>query len=215
LSEKSSAKSTGFKILAKMPDTFWRIEASQVFLRPIERDDLPRIAAWHRDRGLFELLVGPYRDIPEAEAIHWMEVHWLNDPEQLRMAICLRSGGRHIGNIYLLQLDRVYLNAELSIFVGSGEDRRRGYGREAIELMLGWAFRVEGLHRIYLEVLSSNIAARSLYRKCGFRAEGVSREAALKGGQWVDIVRMAIIDWQYKMHKDVQLPDIPGAGFSQ
>jgi RimJ/RimL family protein N-acetyltransferase len=189
--------------------------SSQVFLRPIESDDLPRVAAWHRDRGLFELLVGPYRDIPKAEAIRWMETHWLNDPEQLRMAICLRADGRHIGNVYLLQRDRAYRNAELSIFVGSQEDRRHGYGRAAIELILDRAFRVEGLHRVTLEVLSSNLAARSLYYKCGFREEGVSREAALKGEQWVDIVRMAIIDWQYKIRQDTQSFDVSGVGFAR
>lgn len=166
---------------------------SLVRLRPIGRADLPRIAAWQQDPSLFDTLVGPHHAVTEDEAVRWMERHWFGDPGQIRMAICRAADGAHIGNAYLLDIDRTYRSASFGIFLGRAADRGRGYGREAVLLTLERAFEVEGLRRVALDVLAANDRAIRLYRSCGFREEGVSREAAWKGGRWVDVLRMAVL----------------------
>jgi len=57
--------------------------------------------------------------------------------------------------------------------------RGRGLGREITRLVVSWAFGVLGAHRIELEVLASNSRAISCYLACGFRPEGIRREAVL------------------------------------
>ena len=172
-------------------------DTAPAVLRPVSRADLSRIATWHRDPALFATLVGPYRDVSEDEAVRWMERHWFNAAGQQRMAICRREDGVHIGNVSLNNVDRHYRHAAFGIFIGSPGDRGRGYGRTATLLMLQHAFEVEGLHRVYLDVLVTNTPAVALYRSCGFCDEGISREAALKDERWVDLLRMSILEQDY------------------
>lgn len=49
------------------------------------------------------------------------------------------------------------------------------------------AFFQYGLHRVYLNVLSNNIAAIKLYERCGFRFEGEFREHFVIEGTYVNL----------------------------
>ncbi|KAG9197088.1 hypothetical protein G6514_002452 [Epicoccum nigrum] len=53
----------------------------------------------------------------------------------------------------------------------------RGYGREAIEWALDYAFRRAGLHRVRVREFERNAGARRLYEKIGFKIKGRAREA--------------------------------------
>lgn len=181
-----------------------------VCLRPITPADLPRVASWQQDPDLFETLVGPYRAVAEADAVRWMERHWFDASTQIRMAICRSTDGAHVGNVYLLDIDRVYRSASFGIFLGRAGDRGRGYGRDATLMMLRHAFDAEALHRVQLDVLATNERAIRLYRSCGFREEGVSREAAVKGGRRVDVLRMAVLRHEYGAVQPDERDEEPG-----
>jgi RimJ/RimL family protein N-acetyltransferase len=71
--------------------------------------------------------------------------------------------------------------------------RGRGLGREVTRLVLSWAFGVLGAHRVQLEVLASNSRAISCYLACGFREEGVRREAELYPDGWKDFLLMGVL----------------------
>ena len=75
--------------------------------------------------------------------------------------------------------------------------RGRGLGREITRLVLSWAFGPLDLHRVELEVLAFNIRAISCYRACGFRQEGVRRDAELYPDGWKDLILMAILQPEY------------------
>jgi RimJ/RimL family protein N-acetyltransferase len=117
------------------------------------------------------------------------------------MAICRLVDDAHIGNAYLTDIDRIYRSATFGIFLGSVTDRGRGYGRDATRLILRHAFEVEGLHRVELDALVTNERAIRLYRFCGFREEGIRREAAFKNGKWVNVLRMAVLAHEYRAHR--------------
>jgi RimJ/RimL family protein N-acetyltransferase len=68
--------------------------------------------------------------------------------------------------------------------------RGRGLGREVTRLVLSWSFDVLGVHRVQLEVLSSNTRAINCYLACGFRQEGVRRKAELYPDGWKDFIMM-------------------------
>jgi hypothetical protein len=73
-------------------------------------------------------------------------------------------------------------------------------------LVLGWAFDVLGVHRVELEVLASNSRAISCYLACGFRREGVRREAELYTDGWKDFILMGILRSEHAV------PSETGAG---
>src|ERR1700722_8310843 len=71
--------------------------------------------------------------------------------------------------------------------------RGRGLGREVTRLVLAWAFDGLGVHRVELQVLASNSRAIHCYLACGFRPEGVRREAELYPDGWKDFIMMGIL----------------------
>jgi ribosomal-protein-alanine N-acetyltransferase len=68
-----------------------------------------------------------------------------------------------------------------------------GLGREVTRLVLAWAFDVLGVHRVELQALASNSRAISCYLACGFRQEGVRREAELYPDGWKDFIMMGTL----------------------
>jgi len=75
--------------------------------------------------------------------------------------------------------------------------RGQGVGREVTQLVLGWAFGVLGVHRVQLDVLASNSRAINCYLACGFRQEGIRREAELYPDGWKDFILMGILHSEY------------------
>ena len=101
--------------------------------------------------------------------------------------------GTLLGEIRLDDLDRRDRRARLAI--GLFDERRlgQGLGREAVRLLLGYAFVALGLHRVSLRVVAYNERAIRCYRACGFREEGRERESAFVAGQWHDDVIMGVL----------------------
>jgi len=75
--------------------------------------------------------------------------------------------------------------------------RGRGLGREVTRLVVAWGFGALGLHRIQLEVLAANTRAINCYLACGFRREGVRREAELYPDGWKDLILMGLLRSEY------------------
>ncbi|KAG9196923.1 hypothetical protein G6514_002915 [Epicoccum nigrum] len=73
----------------------------------------------------------------------------------------------------------------------------RGYGREAIEWALDYAFRRVGLHRVRVWALEWNAGVLRLYEKIGFKIEGREREAFWHEGRWWDGVDMGMLEGEW------------------
>jgi RimJ/RimL family protein N-acetyltransferase len=66
----------------------------------------------------------------------------------------------------------------------------RGIGRALLEALEGWG-RANGLHRLELNVDSTNARAIALYEKFGFRREGLRRHSRKLGERYGDELLMA------------------------
>jgi [ribosomal protein S5]-alanine N-acetyltransferase len=95
--------------------------------------------------------------------------------------------------------------------------RGRGLGREITRLVLAWAFGELGVHRVELEVLAFNHRAINCYLACGFRQEGVRREAGLYPDGWKDVIVMGLL-WSEHVAQpkasDVAAPEAAGSAGS-
>ncbi|MDR8397789.1 MULTISPECIES: GNAT family N-acetyltransferase [Paraburkholderia] len=164
-----------------------------IFLREIERGDLPTINAWRSDKALVSLLGGAFRYVGAEIDNRWFDSYLGSRAANVRLAVCLASTQELVGVTYLLDIDWVHRCAEFSIQIGTQTARGRGIGEAATRQTLDHAFGDLNLNRISLTVLASNARAIALYEKVGFRAEGLLRQAAFKGGRYLDVVPMAIL----------------------
>ena len=70
-------------------------------------------------------------------------------------------------------------------------------GQQISRLIVSWAFSELGTHRIQLEVLASNARAIDCYLACGFRQEGIRRQAVLYPDGWKDLILMGVLQSEY------------------
>src|SRR5690606_35029269 len=88
-----------------------------------------------------------------------------------------KDAHKKIGITSLIHMDTKNRNAECIIDIGEKDYWGKGYGQEALSLLLDFGFLELNLHRISLRVFSFNQRAVNLYKRIGFIEEGISREA--------------------------------------
>lgn len=118
-----------------------------------------------------------------------------------RLDLAIMADGEFVGEVVLNELDAGNLSCNLRIALIGPRVFGKGYGTEAIELVLAHAFGTTPIHRIRLGVYPFNDRARHVYKKIGFVEEGIERDALLWEGEWHDAVLMAILrpDWQARV----------------
>ncbi|MFN7010988.1 MAG: GNAT family N-acetyltransferase [Allorhizobium sp.] len=70
----------------------------------------------------------------------------------------------------------------------------RGYGSRMLDAIIDQTFSTTPVHRLWLDVVKDNARASNVYRKAGFKDEGVLREAVvMPDGQRTDLVMMSML----------------------
>jgi RimJ/RimL family protein N-acetyltransferase len=165
---------------------------SPVRLTPLEEADLPVLFEWINNRELV-LLSSAYKPVSAAEHRRWFdEIRERRDA--YIFAIRTQDDSRPIGTCQLHNVSRTHRSAELQIRIGDSGARGRGFGTEAVRLLVQFGFRELELHRIYLHVFATNTTAQRTYEKVGFVREGLLRDAAFVDGKYVDTVIMSILN---------------------
>ncbi|MFE3461071.1 GNAT family N-acetyltransferase [Nocardiopsis aegyptia] len=108
-------------------------------------------------------------------------------------AILEREGGMVVGECALLDLDPENAAADYRISLRDMALTGRGYGTEATDLVLDYAFGTAGLHRVALQVFAFNVNAQKSYARSGFVREGVWRSHLRWDGRWHDTVLMSVL----------------------
>ena len=129
----------------------------------------------------------------------WIVERLPKNKEYKKLAIDVPGIG-YIGNIglYLTKKDKY---AEFDIFIGDKKLWSQGYGYDASKTILDYGFNKLNLHYIYLHVYSYSDRAIRLYKKLGFKKEGVMRECVLYKGKYYDKIIMGLLDKEWKAKK--------------
>ena len=78
----------------------------------------------------------------------------------------------------------------------------KGYGKEAMRLLMAWAFEDAAAHRGFLDCKDYNDRALHVYEAVGLRREGVLRETILVDGKYEDLVVLGILDREWREMRD-------------
>ncbi|KAJ5237141.1 hypothetical protein N7489_007232 [Penicillium chrysogenum] len=131
----------------------------------------------------------------ETETASSTETQVLNQPVQSSKPV-------PIGHLSLFSVTGPgyahHRNAMIGISLADGF-RGKGYGGEAINWALDWAFQHLGLHRVSIGAFSFNHDALKLYRKLGFVDEGREREAVYHRRTWHDIVSLSMLEHEWEV----------------
>lgn len=103
-----------------------------------------------------------------------------------------------IGFVGLFRIEWNNQCGKMAIGIGDPNYRGKGYGIDALRLILRYGFCELNLHRIGLDVINYNKSAIHAYQKVGFQVEGTMRESVLRDGQKYDRILMSILRNEYQ-----------------
>ena len=175
------------------------VEGDSIYLAPLEIEDLETFYRWYNNPDLRMYLIMPY-PTTRIDEKDWIEKKTRGKDEVI-LSIVVKKGSRLIGNVGLHNINRVTRSAMLGIAIGDLKMASKGFGTEAIRLMLDYGFRTLNLHRIELFVHDFNDRAISAYKKIGFVEEGRKREALYIDGSYHDELLLAVLkdEWMEKL----------------
>ena len=174
---------------------FRKIVGERLYLSPFDADDpviCTKWAEWMNDRTVADTYGGYFNLISVANAKKTLE-----ELQGYRFAIVLLDGDVLIGHISLHDINHLNRHTFLGLFIGEEEHRNKGYGAEAVRLVLDYGFRTLNFHNITLSVHADNIAAIACYKKAGFQDAGRRREWIFKNGKYHDVIYMDILESEF------------------
>jgi RimJ/RimL family protein N-acetyltransferase len=172
------------------------LRGEKVILRAVKREDLQRRYEFANDVA-FHLLISndPWEPVP-FERLERQFDNQREPSDGPRFAI--EADGHYIGHCLLYDLTPPARTCQLGIGIGDPAYRGRGYGRDALRLLLDYAFRLQHMHKVALTVDAEDQRAIRAYRACGFIEEGRQRQHAWGNGAYLDLLHMGILrdEWE-------------------
>mgnify|MGYP001144093726 FL=1 len=102
----------------------------------------------------------------------------------------------------LQDIDRANRCCTLGMGIARLANRGRGYGQQALALILDYAFRFVGLERVSASTLAPNTGARRSLEKAGFVLEGTERQAVYLDGRRVDRLNYGLLREEWNATED-------------
>jgi RimJ/RimL family protein N-acetyltransferase len=176
------------------------MDGKLVRLRGYEKSDLDAIMKWINEEEITDLLGGEMLMYPVSSLAEERFIDAAANPsdKQKNFAIESLAERRYIGGISFNTIDWRSRHASIGIVIGDKSLWGKGYGTDAMRIMMRLAFDKMNLHRLYLDVHDYNSRAIASYEKCGFKREGVLREHHFRHGKYCDTIAMGILQSEYR-----------------
>lgn len=160
------------------------IYGKKVMLRAMEPEDNELIRGMFNDPEMEKLVVGWAFPISRYAQGKWLENHYSD--QNFRWIIETKEDGA-VGIATFTDIDWKNRNAFHGIKLANKKNRSKGIGTDTVMAIDRYAFDELGLHRLDSAWFPDNIPSKRMYMKCGWKVEGIKREAVYQGGVWKDL----------------------------
>lgn len=168
---------------------FKKMTGEKCYLSPINLDDAEKYTKWLNDPEITQYLQIAVKTV----TLHGEKEFLATLAKEHNYAIVDKKTDQLIGSTGLINIDHINQTAELGIFIGDKNYHGKGYGTEAIKLLLDYAFNILNLYSIFLRVYAYNLRAIKVYEKIGFKKIGTWRKSLRRNRKTHDIILMDIL----------------------
>ncbi|MBL7068263.1 MAG: GNAT family N-acetyltransferase [Candidatus Omnitrophica bacterium] len=177
------------------------IIGKRVYLRSLNPDDLEKgYLGWINDPETNRFLMSGI--FPTSRDKLWGYYEKVtNSNNDVIFAIIVKKNDKYIGNIKIGGIDWVNRTAHCGRMIGDKKYRGKGYGTEALKLVIDYAFNTLNLNRIYNAIVADNMGAIKSCGKVGMKREGIFSQARFVDGKYKDIVQVSITRDRYERLK--------------
>jgi RimJ/RimL family protein N-acetyltransferase len=168
------------------------IDGRRIYLRPLEQKDLEINYRLFNNPQLRRFLLLPFPITKSGEKEFIGKMSTLKDGVVL--SVILKKRNRLIGNISLFSINHISRSASMGIAIADLSMASKGYGTEAMRLMVDYGFKTLNLHRIGITVHEFNIRAIKAYKKLGFVEEGRMRDVYFWDGRYYNDIQLSLLE---------------------
>ncbi|MDR2941546.1 MAG: GNAT family N-acetyltransferase [Treponema sp.] len=173
---------------------FKKMTGQKCYLSPIDENDAEKYTEWLNDLEITVNLGPLYGSILNVDK----EKDLLKElSKNHNYSIIDLETNELIGNCGFLEIDNLNQTAEIGIFIGNKNFWNKGYGTEALVLLMDYGFKAINLHNITLRVFPFNERGMKCYEKIGFKLIGKRRESLKRGNKVYDIIYMDILNKEF------------------
>ena len=174
---------------------FKKLLGDRIYLSPRNSEDVELFTEWLND---FEITDYTGRS-GILTTLAW-EKKYLeeNSSPEATFVIVTIEDNKMIGTVSLEDINNINRTATLGIFIGDKDYRDKGYGTEAIKLILEYGFKYMNLNNIKLDLMAFNTRALRCYEKCGFKEYGRRRKCKFVNGKYYDSISMDILAEEFE-----------------
>ena len=165
----------------------------------MEKSDLPFYVRWFNDPEVIRHLK-IFQPLSLGQEEQWY-ADVLKKPveeQPLCIEILQHNEWIFVGNLAFMTINQHDRSAEVGIAIGEKQYWGKGFGSEALTLLIEHGFNTLNLNRIFLHVYETNQRAVRSYEKTGFSIEGRLRQARYLNGRYVDVIIMSILKDEWK-----------------
>ena len=171
------------------------IRGRKIILREQREEDAAFFTFWfNQPQVMFQC--GFTEPVDEADVKKMISVSHQSE-DSVWFTITDPDGGI-IGETGLLRMWPAWHCTDLSIIIPDPESQHKGYGTEAIRIMLDMAFGKYDMNRVAIGVVGQNTNALKFYEKTGFRREGIQEQGYFYNNEYSDFVMMRILRQEWK-----------------
>jgi RimJ/RimL family protein N-acetyltransferase len=168
---------------------FKKLVGEKCYLSPIDINDVDKYTLWLNDLEVIKNLQASSMQIEVNSEKEFL----CNLAKEHNYGIIDIKTNELLGNLGLMDLNQINSSAEIGIFIGNKEYWGKGYGTEALRLLIDYAYQYLNLNNIHLRVYEFNTRAIMSYKKVGFKEIGKMRKSLKRGQKYFDIILMDIL----------------------
>ncbi|WP_298498537.1 GNAT family protein [uncultured Algibacter sp.] len=152
------------------------LKGENIYLRALEPEDLEFIHTIENDESIWEIsnTQTPYSKFLIKQYLEHAHKD-IFEVKQLRLVIS-NYNDLALGMIDLFDFDFKNRRAGVGILVKEPNDRLKGYGREALKLLIDYSFKHLDLHQLYCNISEDNGASVKLFSNQGFKQIGLKKD---------------------------------------
>ncbi len=169
------------------------LEGRNVNLKIVEKEDLSLVAEWFNDPDFS----GRFDPLDAQQSRREIEKKYENLSVEEKWFIIEKKDGTKVGFIG-------HFNVRNNVEIGYAlipSERRKGYGTEAVALMVDYLFLSKNIVRIQAGTNVENEASQRVLERAGFRKEGIGRKEVFVRGKWTDFYNFSILREEWKEPK--------------
>ncbi len=173
-------------------------EGKDIRFGPIDHEKDPEIESkWTHDSEFMRMFeIDPARPMSAAmlkKKYEKLEKEIEEDKNVFYFAIRAKEDDRLIGKAVINRIEWSNGNGWIRLGIGAGDDRRKGYGLQALAMLLRFAFAELNLYRVSASVQEYNEAGSALLKKFGFVEEVRRRQALDRDGRRWDLLIFGLL----------------------